>query len=229
MDAGTQRARVRSVNAGRVRPAAWQGQTFTTGIFKSPVTGRRRVTGVQLDGDEQADPSAHGGPTKSLYAYAVEDYAWWVEQLGESLEPGHFGENLTIEGIDPAAAVVGERWRVGSAVLRVTEPRIPCYKLAMRMGDPRFPARFAAAARPGTYLAIDEPGDVGAGDAITVLDRPGHGLTVGDVERAYHGDHDRLPLLVDVDDLSPAWRATAEKKLAARARARARGRGAPDA
>lgn len=220
---GTESPSVVSVNAGSVREVEWLGRRVTTGIFKSPVDGRRRVEGVNLVGDDQADRSVHGGPTKSLYLYAAEDYAWWADQLGRALAPGTFGENVTVEGTDPAAAVIGERWRIGSALVRVTEPRIPCYKLGIRMEDPRFPPRFAAAGRPGTYLAIEQAGDIGAGDAVTVIHRPAHGVTIGDVERAYHADRDRLALLVDVDELSDQWRGWAramlDKRTAARGRA----------
>jgi MOSC domain-containing protein YiiM len=206
-----------SVNVGRVRTIEAYGQTFSTAIWKMPVAGRVRVAGVNVDGDDQADRQAHGGPTKSLYVYADEDYRWWSEQLERELEPGTFGENLTVSDIVVERAVVGERWQIGTAVLRVTEPRIPCYKLGVRMGDPRFPAWFAAAARPGTYLGIERAGEVGAGDAIHVLDRPDHGLTVGDIERAYHDDRALASRLLEVPEVSDGWRRWARKVVEARA------------
>jgi MOSC domain-containing protein YiiM len=126
-------ARLVSLNVGGVHEIQWQGRSVTTGIWKEPVSDRRRVRDVNVAGDDQADRRAHGGHTKALYAYAVEDYRWWSVQLGHGLSPGTFGENLTTEGMDLAAALVGERWRIGSVVLRVTEPRIPCYKLGIRM------------------------------------------------------------------------------------------------
>jgi MOSC domain-containing protein YiiM len=205
--------RVISVNSGQATTVRWHDRDVTSGIWKRPVVGRRRVEGVNLAGDEQHDRRVHGGPTKSLYAYAAEDYGWWAEELGHPLEPGTFGENLTTEGVDLAAAVVGERWRLGTALLRVTEPRIPCFKLGMRMGDAAFVDRFADAARPGTYLAIDVAGDVGADDTIELVERPDHGLTVGAVERAYHADPALLPTLVDCPELSDAWRAWARRSL----------------
>ncbi|HSK92188.1 MAG TPA: MOSC domain-containing protein [Euzebyales bacterium] len=213
----TTRARLVSVNVGDVRTIVVAGRRFTTGIYKQPVAGSRRVAGVNLEGDHQADRRVHGGPTKSLYAYAFEDYEWWSGQLGRTLSPGTFGDNLTTAGITPAAAVVGERWAVGSAVLRVTEPRIPCFKLGVRMEDRRFPARFAAAARPGTYLAIERAGAVAAGDAVAVIDRPDHGVTVGDIERAYHVDRSLAVKLVGVAELSDGWRGWAREVLRARA------------
>jgi len=206
-----------SVNAGPVRTVDWDGRAVLTGIYKEPVEGRRRVSGVNLDGDDQADREVHGGPTKSLYAYAVEDYGWWTDDVGRPLGPGTFGDNLTVADLVLTDTEVGERWAVGGAVLRVTEPRIPCYKLGIRMADRRFPARFASAARPGAYLAIEQPGEVGAGDHITVVDRPGHGLTVGIVERAYHRDRTLASRLLDVGDLSADWRDWAARIVGARA------------
>jgi MOSC domain-containing protein YiiM len=199
-------ARVLSVNIGRPREVEWHGRVVTTSIWKEPVTGRLRVEGVNIEGDDQADRRVHGGPTKSVYTYAVDDYRWWSEQLGHALAPGTFGENLTLDGIDPARAVIGERWKIRSAVLRVTEPRIPCFKLGIRMGDAAFVDRFADAARPGAYLAIESPGDIGAGDGIELLYRPEHGVTIATVERAYHAQPELLPRLVDLDDLSDSWR-----------------------
>ena len=205
---------VASVSVGQPRRVRWHDRTVSTGIWKQSVSGRVRAAGVNLEGDDQADRRVHGGPNKAIYAYAVEDYGWWGHELGSPLRPGTFGENLTIAGIDLAAAVVGERWRVGTTTLRVTEPRIPCFKLGIRMGDAAFVHRFANAARPGTYLAIEQPGDVGAGDTIDLLHRPDHGVTVGTVERAYHGQADLLPLLADLNDLSEAWRTWARNNIA---------------
>lgn len=203
-----------SVNVGRPRTVAWKGRQVTTSIFKEPVEGRRRVEGVNVDGDEQADRRFHGGPDKAVYAYGMEDYRWWEAVLDRSLPPGTFGENLTTTGLAVTDAVVGQRWRVGGAVLRVTQPRTPCHKLGLRMGDERFPDRFAEAGRPGAYLAVEEPGEVGAGDPVRVLSTPEHGLTVGDVERASHAGGP-LSRLVDVPDLPESWRAWACRRLAA--------------
>jgi MOSC domain-containing protein YiiM len=165
-----------SVNAGLPRTVEHAGRLVTTAIWKRPVTGRVAVRGVNLDGDGQADRSVHGGVDKAVYAYAREDYEWWSAELDTgALEPGTFGENLTVSGIALNAAEVGERWRVGSALLEVSEPRFPCFKLGIRMGDPKFLKRFAAARRPGTYLRNIEEGKLGTADPIEVVDRPGHG------------------------------------------------------
>jgi MOSC domain-containing protein YiiM len=203
--------RLVSINVGRPRVVEWHGRAVTSAIWKQPVAGRRHLSGVNVDGDDQADRRVHGGPTKSVYAYSEQDYAWWGVELGADLAPGTFGENLTVTGLDVAECVVGERWRVGSAELRVTEPRTPCFKLGMRMGDAGFVHRFADAARPGTYLAIDAAGDVGAGDPIELVHRPDHDVTVGMVERAYHGNDELRERLVDLADLSDAWRAWAAR------------------
>jgi MOSC domain-containing protein YiiM len=213
--------RLLSVNIGTVRQIELAGQARTTAIWKLPVSGRVAVRGVNLAGDDQADRRAHGGPDKAVYAYAREDYAWWERQLDRTLDPGMFGENLTTEGIDLTDALVGERWRVGSAVLQVTSPRVPCWKLGARMGDPRFPARFAAAGRPGAYLAILEQGALGAGDRIQVIHRPGHGVTVGLVAASYHRDHRLAASILAAPELAEAWRHWAEHQIGAAARPRA--------
>lgn len=194
-----------SVNVGRPREVPAGRRTVETAIWKAPVAGRVRARGVNLDGDGQADRQAHGGPDKAVYAYGTGDYDWWAAELGRRLEPGTFGENLTIAGLDVSGAVIGERWLIGSAGFEVAQPRIPCGKLGLRMGDRRFPRRFAAAGRPGAYLRIALEGDVGAGDQVTVVDRPDHGLTVGMVARAYHGEYDLLPHLLGVHALTEGW------------------------
>ncbi len=213
MIADAEIGRVVSVNVGGPREVRWHGRVVTTAIWKHPVAGRHRVVGVNVEGDDQADRRVHGGPTKSLYAYASDDYRWWERVLDQALEAGTFGENLTIDGIDLAAAVVGERWRIGTATLRITEPRIPCFKLGIRMGDAAFVDRFADAARPGTYLAIETEGDLGAGDAIELLHQPEHGVTIGTVERAYHGQAELIPRLTELDGLSESWRHWAQRSL----------------
>ena len=168
MTAGT----VVSVNVGTPRSVEWFGREVTTSIWKLPVDGPVAMAGVNLDGDDQADRRVHGGPDKAVYAYAIEDYRWWSELLGESLAPGTFGENLTLEGVDLDRAMVGEKWQVGSARLRVTQPRFPCFKLGIRMGNPAFVDGFALARRFGAYFAIESAGTVAAGDGFERIARP---------------------------------------------------------
>jgi MOSC domain-containing protein YiiM len=208
---------LRSVNVGRVRTIEFRDGSDRTAIWKSPVAGRVAVRGVNVDGDEQADRTVHGGPDKAVYAYSAEDLAWWTGQLGHPVEPGTFGENLTTAGLDLAAAVVGQTWAVGTTVLEIAQPRIPCYKLGIRMGDPGFPRRFAAAARPGAYLRIVSEGEIGAGDSIELVETPDHGVTIGMVERAYHGEDDLAARLLDAPQLPAPWQDWARRLLRHRA------------
>lgn len=176
--------KVLSVNVGAIRRVEHRGRQVTTGIWKEPVAERVAVRGVNLDGDDQADRRLHGGADKAVYAYATEDYAWWAGELGDDLAPGTFGENLTLSGVDLTAAVAGERWLVGTTVLEVCQPRTPCWKLGLRMGDDRFPAHFLAAGRPGAYLRIAREGELGAGDEVVRFHLPDEGLTIGQLARA---------------------------------------------
>jgi len=195
-----------SINIGQPQAVDFLGHEVSTGIYKSPVEGPVRAEGVNLVGDDQADRRVHGGVNKAVYAYAAEDYEWWSEQLGRSLAPGTFGENLTTDGLDVSAAVVGQRWRIGDALFEVSEPRMPCYRLGIRMDDPEFPDIFARADRPGTYLRIIEEGSLAAGDLVEVGPPPGHGLTIGDVARIYHRDRHQAHRLLEADELSDDWR-----------------------
>jgi MOSC domain-containing protein YiiM len=180
--------RLLSVNVGLVREVQHGKRTVRTSIWKDPVDGRVAARDNRLEGNHQADAGAHGGYDKAAYAYAREDYEWWEEQLGRPLEPGTFGENLTTQGIDVTGARVGERWEVGTAVLEVSEPRLPCFKLGIRMDDPRFLKRFAAGGRPGAYLRIVREGELGAGDAIRVVERPDHAVSMGQMFAAALGE-----------------------------------------
>src|SRR5680860_670691 len=184
-------SRVVSVNVGTVREFTLDGKRKTSAIWKEPVEGRVAAEGVNLAGDDQADRKNHGGPDQAIYAYALEDYEWWSGELGKDLAPGTFGENLTLAGVEVNDALVGERWRVGDTVLEVAQPRLPCYKLANRMGDRAFARRFKAAGRWGAYLRIVEEGTIGAGDPVAVLSRPDHRVTVNLIADVYHGDHAR--------------------------------------
>jgi MOSC domain-containing protein YiiM len=182
-----------SVNVGRPEPiAARRGRAVMSAIGKAPVGGRVRVAGVNVAGDDQADRRVHGGPDKAVYAYAGEDSAWWATELGRELPPGAFGENLTVAGVDVSGAVVGERWRIGTVELEVCQPRLPCAKLGLRFGDLGMVRRFAQAERPGAYLRIVRTGELGAGDAVEVAERPGHGITVALVSRAIMLDESLL-------------------------------------
>jgi MOSC domain-containing protein YiiM len=207
-------ARLLSVNVGRPQPIERRGRVERTAIVKAPVSGRVAVRGVNVEGDDQGDRSVHGGPDRAVYAYASEDYAWWSAQLARALGAGSFGENLTLEGLDVTQALVGERWAVGSVVLEVSCPRIPCWKLARRMEDPLFVRRFAEARRPGTYLRIVEEGELGAGDAVEVLARPAHEVTIALFNEAYLHDRSLLGGLLAAEALPSAWREWIEERAA---------------
>ncbi len=196
-----------AVNVGTPRAVELDGRVITTSIWKSPVAGRVPVRGVNVAGDDQADRTVHGGPDKAVYAYAAEDAAWWAEQRGEDLGDAPFGENLTTAGLDVSGARIGEQWAIGTALLEVRQSRMPCFKLGLRIGDPRFVRDFAKADRPGAYLGILREGDVGAGDAVEVVHRPDHDVTVALMHRALLQDHDLLPRLLDAPTLMPEWRA----------------------
>jgi MOSC domain-containing protein YiiM len=205
--------RVLSVNIGGVRHFEYNGRPAKSAIWKSPVAGRAAARGVNLAGDDQADRDAHGGPDKAIYAYAIEDERWWETQIGRSLAYGEFGENLTTEGIEVNNALVGERWQIGTTVLEVSELRVPCWRLAVRMNDKMFPRRFAEALRPGPYLRIVVEGDLGAGDAIQVVERPDHDLTVRDVFRIYTRDRGEVERFLSVPQISESWRSWATDVL----------------
>ena len=199
-------ARLLSVNVAEIREIPRRGRMVKTGIWKFPVEGRVAVRGVNVDGDQQADLKVHGGEFQALYAYAREDYDWWAGELGRDMPPGTFGENLTVEGLDLTEAVVGERWSVGGAVLEVSLPRIPCFKLAHKMEDPKFIKRFAQARRPGSYLRIIAEGELGAGDEIEVLERPGHEVTIGLLNETKLFDQSLASKVIEArDELPDGW------------------------
>jgi MOSC domain-containing protein YiiM len=211
-------ARIVSVNVGRPRTVMWAGREVTSAIWKAPVADRVRLAGVNLAGDDQADRRVHGGPDKAVYAYAVEDYAWWSAALASVIPSSTFGENLTTEGVDLGACVIGARWRVGSAVLEIAPPRQPCFKLGMRMGDAGFVDRFDEARRPGAYLRIVEAGDVGAGDEIAAGASPAHGFTITDLnDLARRGASAEVLQQVAANaDIPIGWRDWAERQLVRR-------------
>lgn len=197
---------VEAVNTGQKREVQQGKRVIRTAIWKQPVDGPVALHGTHVGDDVQADRRYHGGYDKAVYAYAREDYDWWAQELGQEMVPGNFGENLTTRGVDASNATIGERWQVGTALLEVSEPRIPCAKLALRMDDTKFVKRFAAANRPGTYLRIIEEGEVQAGDEITVLSRPDHGVTSVLVFKAQLSDHSLAERMLAAPELSDEWR-----------------------
>lgn len=199
-----------SVNVGLPRTVIWKGQPVTTGIFKDPVEGRVKLSRLNLAGDKQADLSVHGGPSKAVYVYPAEHYAYWQQELpGMPLPWGMFGENLTTHGLLEDTVRIGDRLRIGSAEMIVTEPRMPCYKLALKFGRDDIIKRFLRSGRSGFYLAVLQEGDVGAGDEVEFIERDPHQVTVADIVRLYVKEKDNLELLqrvVEVEALSESWR-----------------------
>jgi len=209
--------RLISVNVSLAREIVHEGRRIRTGIFKTPVAGRVTVRRLGLEGDQQADLRVHGGPFMAVYAYDIESYRWWEEQLVDSFPPGHFGENLTVEGMTDDLVHVGDVFAIGDTVLQVTQPRLPCFKLGARMGDPGFPKRFLAAGRLGFYLRVLHDGTVGAGDAIVRTELGEGRMTVHRIARLRKKDTHDLEgarQALDIESLSPTWREEFEERLA---------------
>jgi len=202
--------KVLSVNVGLPREVTWKGRVVTTGIFKEPVEVRIMMRTLNLDGDGQADLSVHGGPSKAVYLYPAEHYEYWREELPDvDLPWGVFGENLTTEGLSEGIVNIGDRFRIGSAEVMVSEPRMPCYKLGVKFGRDDIIKRFLVSRRSGFYFAVLHEGDVEAGDAIELTHRDGNNITVADITRLYVGDKNNLELLrraVQVEALPGKWR-----------------------
>jgi MOSC domain-containing protein YiiM len=213
--------RALSVNVGLPREVLWRGRPVTTGIFKEPVTGRVTVRALNVDGDRQADLRVHGGPDKAVYAYPSEFYELWRRERPElDFAWGRFGENLTTEGVLDDEVSVGDRFRVGTAELVVTQPRLPCFKLGIRMGRDRFVTEFLERGLLGFYLSVVREGEVEAGDSIVELARDPRGFRVTEVARLFSHDRDDVDGLrraADLDVLPESWREYFQRRLAARA------------
>src|SRR3954464_10788750 len=205
---------VLSLNLADVRTTERRSQPVQTGIWKLPASGPVHAGGEGLAGDVQSDRRIHGGAEQAVYADAREDNDWWESELGRELENGTFGENLTLTGVDASGALVGERWGVGGAVLEVSAPRIPCWKLGVKLGDPRFVKRFAKALRPGAYTRVIEEGEIAAGDSVEVVERPDHEVTVRLIAEAYLSDHSLAGRLLDAPQLTGGWRDWASQRAA---------------
>jgi MOSC domain-containing protein YiiM len=189
------RMKVLSVNVGRPREVEWRGKWYRTSIWKAPVTGRAQVRTLNIDGDEQSDLSVHGGRHKAVYAYPSEHYATWAQELGVDLPWGAFGENLTLEGILEDEIRIGDRLTIGSVVLEVTQPRMPCFKLGIRFDRDDMVRRFLESGRSGLYLAVSREGVIAAGDEVTFESAAEHDVTIADVAEVYATGGDDRNLL----------------------------------
>jgi MOSC domain-containing protein YiiM len=206
-----------SVNVGQPRTVEWQGRMVTTGIFKAPVAGPVALRTINLDGDRQADLSAHGGAHKAVYIYPSEHYDFWRRELPEvDLPWGMFGENFTTAGLLENVSI-GDRFAIGAAEVIVSEPRVPCYKLGLKFGRDDMVKRFLASGRTGFYVMVTKEGQVQTGDTIKLIERADHGVSVADVTRLYASKHVDLAILrraVDLEALSDAWRNFLRDRLA---------------
>jgi MOSC domain-containing protein YiiM len=211
--------KVISVNVARPRIVMWQGRQISTGIFKQPVDGRVVVRTLNLDGDRQADLSVHGGPTKAVYAYPSEHYEFWRSELPETSLPwGMFGENLTVEGMIETSVNIGDRFRVGTAELMVTEPRLPCYKLGAKFQRTDIIKRFLASMRTGLYFSVTKEGEVAAGDEIELISRDEGAVTVTDIVRIFvndKSDFETMRRALEVDALPESWKEVFRKQVQA--------------
>lgn len=204
-----------SVNVGLPRGARWRDKPVRTAIWKEPVAGRVVAAGHNLAGDAQADPSVHGGRDKAVYGYPSEHYPFWTEELGVELGWGSFGENLTTEGLLESEVGIGDRYRAGSVVLEVTQPRMPCQKLALRHDRADLPKRFLASGRSGFYFAIVEEGELETGDALERVHRDEGGLSVADVQRLARGEGDEALTrrAAEHPQLAAVWRDELRRRL----------------
>jgi len=210
-----------SVNVGTPRLVLWNGEPVSTGIFKEPVAGRVMMRTLNLDGDRQADLSVHGGPEKAVYVYPSEHYEFWKRELPDMDLPwGAFGENLTTTGLFETEINIGDKFRVGTAEVMVTQPRMPCYKLGIRFGRADILKRFLLSERSGFYLSVFKEGEVGAGDEFQLLEKNAAGVTVVNVTRLYGTDKQNVALMrhaIATEALPASWREYFRKRLENRA------------
>ncbi|MDI4235860.1 MOSC and FAD-binding oxidoreductase domain-containing protein [Bradyrhizobium sp. Arg237L] len=210
-------ARLLSVNVGLPRDIEWKGRTVHTGIWKSPVRGRCRAGRLNLDGDGQGDLGGHGGEQRAVFVYQIESYRHWQDQLNRTdFVHGQFGENFTIEGLSDDAVCIGDHYQIGTALFEVTQPRVTCYRVGIRMNEPRMPALLTSSGRPGFYFRVLREGEVGAGDEIVKVGEANERMTVAEINALlYSPNHprDRLERALRIEALSPGWRSSFEALL----------------
>jgi len=203
-------ARLLSVNVGLPRDIEWRGRIVHTAIWKAPVQGRRRVRRLNVEGYGQGDLGGHGGEQRAVFVYQVESYRYWEERLGRrDFTHGQFGENFTIEGLPDDEVCIGDRYRIGTALFEVTQPRVTCYRVGIRTNEPQMAAFLTSSGRPGFYLRVLEEGEVGAGDPILLITRGPERMTVAAVNALLYSSHhprDQLERALRIPALSPGWR-----------------------
>ena len=211
-------AKIISINVGLPRIVMSDGKPVSTGIFKEPVAGRVMLRTLNLDGDRQADLSVHGGPTKAVYAYPCEHYEYWKREFPEMKLPwGMFGENFTTAGLLESELNIGDKFQVGSAIVMVTEPRLPCYKLGIKFGRTDIVKRFLASQRTGFYFAVLREGDVGAADRIELIERTQGGVNINQIVQLYTREKHNTALLrraIAIESLPEGWKTYFQHRLA---------------
>ena len=210
-------ARLLSVSVGLPRDIEWRGRIVHTGIWKAPVQGRRRVRRLNVDGDAQGDLAGHGGEQRAVFVYQIESYRYWEKRLGRrDFLHGQFGENFTIDGLPDDEVCIGDRYRIGTALFEVTQPRTTCYRVGIRMNEPQMAALLTSSGRPGFYLRVLEEGEVGAGDPIVPIARGEERMTVAEVNALLYSPHhprDQLERALRIPALSPGWRWSFEELI----------------
>ena len=206
-----------SVNIGMPKDVPWQGKTVFTGVFKDPVTGPRRVGNLNVDGDGQGDLAGHGGEQRAVFVYQIDSYRHWERELArDDFVYGQFGENFTVEGLNDDEVCIGDRYRIGTAVFEVTQPRVTCYRVGIRMNDPRIPALLVSHRRPGFYFRVLEEGEVQAGDEIVKLASGPEQMTIAEADALlYLPGHPRQELrrALRIPALSLGWQASFQALL----------------
>ena len=202
--------RLLSVNVGLPQDVAWQGKTVHTGIWKTPVQGRRMVRRLNIDGDGQGDLAGHGGEHRAVFVYQIDSYGYWQAQLGRSdFSYGQFGENFTVDGLADGGVYIGDRYRIGSAVFEVTQPRVTCYRVGVRMNEPQMAALLVSHGRPGFYFRVIEEGEVEAGDEIVQVTAGPERMTIAQINALlYTPGHpeSQLERALRIPALSAGWR-----------------------
>jgi len=214
-------ARLLSVNVGLPREIEWQGRTVRTGIFKDPVRGRCQARRLNLDGDGQGDLAGHGGVNRAVYVYQMDSYRHWQEQLKRSdFVSGQFGENFTVEGLPDNVVCIGDRFQIGGGIFEVTQPRVTCYRLGIRLNEPQMASLLTASGRPGFYFRVLQEGEVGAGDSIVQVGAATERMTVAEINALLYlpgHDPEKLRRALRIEALSPGWRASLQALLESRA------------